>query len=825
MLLFKVDFEKAFDSVSWSFLDHLLDKMGFGFQWRRLIKACLTSVRTSILVNGSPTFEFSLKRGLRQGDPLSIFLFIIVMEGLHVALKDGIAAYMFSGVKNQNDIDNIIRILNVFYIASSLKINVNKSNLYGVGVSYSEIERFALGTGCMACTFPFPYLGLPIGSNMNRIVNWKVISDRFKARLSTWKANLLSIGGRRTLIKSALCSLSIYYLSIFEAPEAIIKELESLRVGSLKAFNISMLLKWRRRLVSSSGSLWVKVVKSIHGDEAGISLRGCQTNGLWASIVGTINHLHSSGIVPLNSIPFNVGDGSLIRFWKDIWLGDSPLYICYSKLYHLERDKNCLIRDRIANGCWSWDWYRPVTTRRSYVDFINLLEEIGSLEMVDGGDCCSCSLSQDGSYSVSNIRKHIDDVMLPNNLPCIRWFKVLPKKVNIFMWHFFRDRLPHRLNLSKRGLDIESILCLSFLNSCEDWDSWFGAWHASKASKDSAYAIFVASCLLIWRLRNNVTFNSQSMRKYCSSKKKKLLMASPDQQWYMDTGATSHLSSHTDDNLDTSPIALRILTTPTSPQQTPPQTNLQTTSQSTPPTPLSTPSPQTTLTPPTTPPPPPPTSQHLMVTRFKVRIVKANPKYNLHVTTSSPIPKSSFHALRDPNWKQAMCDEYEALIDNNTWVLVPRPPNVNIVRSMWLYKHKYNADGSLNRYKARLVANGRSQQQGIDCDEIFSPVVKPATIRTVLSLIVSRQWPIHQLDVKNAFLHGHAYYHFDTEKKLGPEGSPVTDLILYHSLVGALQYLTFTRPDLSYAVQQLCLYMHDLREPHLNAMKRVLRYL
>nr|GEX68268.1 hypothetical protein [Tanacetum cinerariifolium] len=185
-----------------------------------------------------------------------------------------------------------------------------------------------------------------------------------------------------------------------------------------------------------------------------------------------------------------------------------------------------------------------------------------------------------------------------------------------------------------------------------------------------------------------------------------------------------------------------------------------------------------------------------------------------------------------------MCDEYKALIDNKTLVLVPRPQNVNIV-----YKHKYNDDGSLSRYKTRLVANGHSQQQGIDCDETFSPVVKPAIIWTVLSLAVSQQWPIQQLDVKNAFLHGHltktVYMHQPpgftdsahsdyvylltlvyTKKKLRPKGSAITDPTLYRSLARALQYLTFTQPDLSYAVQQLCLYMHDSREPHLNAMKR-----
>ena len=101
-----------------------------------------------------------------------------------------------------------------------------------------------------------------------------------------------------------------------------------------------------------------------------------------------------------------------------------------------------------------------------------------------------------------------------------------------------------------------------------------------------------------------------------------------------------------------------------------------------------------------------------------------------------------------------MQDGYRALIDNNTWDLVLWSPGAHIIRSMWLYRHKFNSDGSLARYKAWLVGNGKNQQVGLDCDETFSRVVKPTTIRTVLGLDVSRSWPIHQLDVKNAFLHG-----------------------------------------------------------------------
>jgi hypothetical protein len=100
-----------------------------------------------------------------------------------------------------------------------------------------------------------------------------------------------------------------------------------------------------------------------------------------------------------------------------------------------------------------------------------------------------------------------------------------------------------------------------------------------------------------------------------------------------------------------------------------------------------------------------------------------------------------------------MQEEFDALTQNNTWSLVPPPPAANIVSGKWIFRHKYNSDGSLVRHKACWVVRGFSQQPGMDYDETFSLVVKHAIIRLVLSLALSSAWPIHQLDVKNTFLH------------------------------------------------------------------------
>ncbi|KAK1647157.1 hypothetical protein QYE76_064962 [Lolium multiflorum] len=325
------------------------------------------------------------------------------------------------------------------------------------------------------------------------------------------------------------------------------------------------------------------------------------------------------------------------------------------------------------------------------------------------------------------------------------------------------------------------------------------------------------------------------------------------------------------------------------------------------------------------------------------------------------------------SYTHAMELEYQALLKNDTWTLVPPRSGVNIIDCKWVFKVKRHADGSIERYKARLVAKGFKQRYGLDYEDTFSPVVKPTTIRILLSLAVTRGWALRQLDVQNAFLHGvleeevymrqppgfsdptrpdhlcrlvkalyglkqaprawharlgaalraHGFipstadtslfllqrpevtmyllvyvddiilvsssvaatdrlisslgdafavkdlgklhfflglevthddtglsltqqkYSHDLLRRAGmlqckPASTPMStselltsvdgsllsseDATEYRSVVGGLQYLTLTRPDISYAVNRVCQYLHAPRDPHWTAVKRILRY-
>ena len=110
--------------------------------------------------------------------------------------------------------------------------------------------------------------------------------------------------------------------------------------------------------------------------------------------------------------------------------------------------------------------------------------------------------------------------------------------------------------------------------------------------------------------------------------------------------------------------------------------------------------------------------------------------------------------MSDPKWKEAVMEEMGALIGNQTWEIVKLPPNKKIVGCRWIFTIKHKADGSIERYKARLVAQDFTQTYGIDYDETFAPVVKLNSIRVLLSIAVNLDWPLLQFDIKNAFLNG-----------------------------------------------------------------------
>ncbi|GJR52275.1 RNA-directed DNA polymerase, eukaryota [Tanacetum coccineum] len=233
-MIFKVDFEKAYDSVRWDFLDMILHRFGFGDTWREWKKGCLVSSSALILVNESPTQEFDFEQGLRQGDTLSSFLFLLVMEALHISFVRAMDGGFFKGETNV------------------------------------EVNRGAQMIGCEASKTPFKYLGIMVGGKMNRIHSWDVVIDKVIGRLSKWKVKTPFIGGRFTLTKSVQFFRGVEpgtrKVAWFSWDSVVAsKDVGCLGVSTFFAMNCALLFKWIWRFKVQPEAMWVSVIKAIHG--------------------------------------------------------------------------------------------------------------------------------------------------------------------------------------------------------------------------------------------------------------------------------------------------------------------------------------------------------------------------------------------------------------------------------------------------------------------------------------------------------------------------------------------------------------------------------
>nr|GEW27811.1 RNA-directed DNA polymerase, eukaryota, reverse transcriptase zinc-binding domain protein [Tanacetum cinerariifolium] len=362
-IIFKFDFEKAYDSVRWDFIDDILRRFGFGEKWYKWIQSCLYSSRGLVLVNKSPTKEFQFHKGLKQGDPLSLFLFILVMESLHVSFQRVVDAGLFNGIKldsslqishlfyaddaifmgqwSQCNIDTIIRVLDVFYRASGLRINMNKSNLMGIFVDSNKVKHATAKRGCLVLKTPFNYLGSRVGDLMSRIQSWHDVTGGMHTRLSKWKLKTLSIEGRLTLLKYVLGTIPIYHMSIFKVSMKVLQNMESIRARFFNGADVNSKkpswVRWKSVLAAKDvGGLGVRVVKALHGEDGKIGKKvQPRYSSTWLNVINEIE-----------SLKFHA------------WCGDIAFKNLVPRLYALESMKNIEVASKLSHGSLEFSFTR-----------------------------------------------------------------------------------------------------------------------------------------------------------------------------------------------------------------------------------------------------------------------------------------------------------------------------------------------------------------------------------------------------------------------------------------------------------------------------------
>ncbi|GAU45474.1 hypothetical protein TSUD_190930 [Trifolium subterraneum] len=251
-LILKVDFEKAYDSVGWSFLEYMLGRFGFCIKWINWIRACVLSGNMSVLVNGCPSEEINIQRGLKQGDPLAPFLFLLVAEGLGGLMARAVATNRFMGFQIGNNGYNVSHlqyaddtlcigeatvenlwslkaILRGFEMVSGLNVNFWKSNLMGVNVSQDFLRVATDFLNCRVSSIPFKYLGLPVGVNPRRISTWEPLFVSLRKRFGRWGNKHISLGGRIVLLNSVLNAIPIFYLSYLKMSVQVWKMIRRLQ--------------------------------------------------------------------------------------------------------------------------------------------------------------------------------------------------------------------------------------------------------------------------------------------------------------------------------------------------------------------------------------------------------------------------------------------------------------------------------------------------------------------------------------------------------------------------------------------------------------------
>lgn len=512
----KLDFHKAFDCISWSFLDWVLKQMCFPPVWCQWISSCITTASASILLNGTPTLPFRLQRGLRQGDPLSPFLFVIAVEALNLLIKKASGLNLWEGIEIckggptlthlqyaddtvmfcKPDIPSLLNIkktLIIFQMISGIQINFHKSAIMGINMDDAWLDSAAKALHCKVGHFPTIYLGLPIGGSTSRIKCWDPIIERMEKKLATWKGNLLSIRGRLTLLKASLSTLPLYYMSLFPVPHGIIEKINriqrnflwgkyqgknpfplvrwdliqlrkasgGLNVSNILYRNLGLLYKWLWRYCLEPDSLWRIIVQSKYGYEWSFSLADLahtSHGGPWKKICNALLSNPAAAALVKHGLRKSVGDGSNTFFWHETWAHNLPLKTLFPRLFRLSSLPNGRVNDMGCwdNGSWCWNppWARPFRAcdEAEWDSLFPILQKV--VLDLNSKDQLIWAPHKSGKYSFKSFYSETSKLPSPLSLVVSRkiWSGFVPPRIEIFTWIACHGKLNTKNKLSRLNI-------------------------------------------------------------------------------------------------------------------------------------------------------------------------------------------------------------------------------------------------------------------------------------------------------------------------------------------------------------------------------------
>ncbi|KAG7579838.1 Ribonuclease H domain [Arabidopsis thaliana x Arabidopsis arenosa] len=510
-MLLKLDLKKAYDRIRWDFLEDTLKAAGLPEVWVHWILQCVCGPSMNVLWNGEKTEAFKPSRGLRQGDPLSPYLFVMCMERLchqiefsvaakewkpislscggpklsHICFADDLILFAEASVAQ---IRIIRRVLERFCIASGQKVSLEKSKIFfSENVHRDLIKLISDESGIQATRELGKYLGMPILQKRINKDTYGEVLEKMSTRLSGWKGRFLSMSGRVTLTKAVLSSIPVHSMSTIMLPASTLKKLDQisrdfiwgstvekrkqhllawkkvcrpkreggLGIRSAKNMNKALLAKIGWRLLHETGSLWAKILRAKYkvGDPHDKTWAVVKSNwsSTWRSVTLGIREVIFPGL------GWVVGDGNTIHFWTDKWLTATPLLDLALIPVPVE------MVDARARSYWSngrgWDLsrlsvYLPENVRMMLTAVV--------VDTVTGArDRLSWGENADGKFTVKSAYSRLTREDIPNqNVSALFgrvWRAEIPERVRLFFWLVVHQVVMTNVERNKRHLCDTSI--------------------------------------------------------------------------------------------------------------------------------------------------------------------------------------------------------------------------------------------------------------------------------------------------------------------------------------------------------------------------------